>query len=33
MRGFQSVSITVSHFGIGASQDIDSLIVNWPDGK
>jgi len=33
MRGFKSCVDNRLHFGLGASQTIDSLIVNWPDGK
>jgi hypothetical protein len=33
MRGFQSCVDNRLHFGLGASQTIDSLVVNWPDGK
>ena len=33
MRGFKSCVDNRLHFGLGASQDIDSLVVNWPDGK
>jgi hypothetical protein len=33
MRGFKSSVDNRLHFGLGASQDIDSLVVNWPDGK
>jgi len=32
-RGFQSSVDTRLHFGLGAKQNIDSLVVNWPDGK
>jgi hypothetical protein len=32
-RGFQSSVDTKLHFGLGSSQIIDSLVVNWPDGK
>ena len=32
-RGFQSSVDTRLHFGLGSSQNIDSLAVNWPDGK
>ena len=33
MRGFKSSVDNRLHFGLGASQGIDSLVVNWPDGK
>jgi len=33
MRGFKSCVDNRLHFGLGESQDIDSLVVNWPDGK
>ncbi len=33
MRGFKSSVDNRLHFGLGASQGIDSLTVNWPDGK
>ena len=33
MRGFKSCVDNRLHFGLGASQGIDSLVVNWPDGK
>jgi hypothetical protein len=33
MRGFKSCVDNRLHFGLGASQDIDSMVVNWPDGK
>ena len=33
MRGFQSCVDSRLHFGLGSAQVIDSLIVNWPDGK
>jgi len=32
VRGFQSSSEPIVHFGIGQSTTIDSLIVIWPDG-
>ncbi|MBJ6368624.1 VCBS repeat-containing protein [Snuella sedimenti] len=32
-RGFQSAIGNVLHFGIGDIDSIDTLIVNWPDGK
>jgi enediyne biosynthesis protein E4 len=32
-RGFQSSVDIRLHFGLGNSSMIDSLIVNWPDGK
>ena len=33
MRGFESTVDTRLHFGLGEIQMIDSLEVNWPDGK
>ena len=33
MRGFKSCVGTQLHFGLGAVTHIDSLVVNWPDGK
>jgi len=33
MRGFKSCVDNRLHFGLGASQGIDSLVVNWPDGN
>ena len=33
MRGFQSCVDNRLHFGLGASPSIDSMLVNWPDGK
>ena len=33
MRGFKSTVDNRLHFGLGASKGIDSLIVNWSDGK
>ena len=33
MRGFKSCVDNRLHFGLGASQGIDSLVVNWPDSK
>lgn len=32
-RGFQSSVDTRLHFGLGSLQNIDSVVVNWPDGK
>lgn len=32
-RGFQSSVSSVVHFGLGNTNNIDSLIVQWPDGK
>lgn len=32
-RGFESSVDNRLHFGLGASTAIDSLVVNWPDGK
>ncbi len=32
-RGFQSCVDNRLHFGLGESGSIDSIIVNWPDGK
>ncbi|MCB0636223.1 MAG: VCBS repeat-containing protein [Lewinella sp.] len=33
VRGFQSTVSDELHFGLGASELIDSLVVQWPDGK
>ncbi|MEN8228186.1 MAG: VCBS repeat-containing protein [Bacteroidota bacterium] len=33
MRGFKSTVDHRVHFGLGASERIDSLEVNWPDGN
>ena len=33
MRGFESTVDNRLHFGLGPSAIIDSLLVNWPDGK
>ncbi len=32
-RGYQSSSYNKVHFGLGNTQMVDSLIVNWPNGK
>ena len=32
-RGFLSTVESVSHFGVGGSKIIDSVLVEWPDGK
>jgi hypothetical protein len=32
-RGFQSTVDNRLHFGLGTSGVIDSMLVNWPDGK
>lgn len=32
-RGFQSSVDNRLHFGLGESGSIDSILVNWPDGK
>ncbi len=32
MRGFQSRMSDVVHFGLGRSEQVDSLVVLWPDG-
>jgi hypothetical protein len=32
-RGFQSSMDNRLHFGLGASGLIDSMVVNWPDGR
>lgn len=32
-RGFQSSVDSRLHFGLGTSQNVDSVVVNWPDGK
>jgi len=33
MRGFKSSVDNRLHFGLGTTQSIDSMVVNWPDGK
>jgi enediyne biosynthesis protein E4 len=33
MRGFQSCTDPKMHFGLGDIQQVDSLIVRWPDGR
>lgn len=33
MRGFQSTVDNRLHFGLGTAPIIDSMIVDWPDGK
>lgn len=33
MRGFKSCVDNRLHFGLGASDGIDSVVVDWPDGK
>jgi hypothetical protein len=33
VRGFQSCVDPVLHFGIGNTNQLDSLLVKWPDGK
>ncbi|MCX6254818.1 MAG: CRTAC1 family protein, partial [Bacteroidia bacterium] len=33
MRGFQSTVDNRLHFGLGSASSIDSVVVNWPDGK
>jgi hypothetical protein len=33
VRGFLSTSDSRLHLGIGSSSVIDSLLINWPDGK
>ncbi|MGD0756194.1 MAG: VCBS repeat-containing protein, partial [Bacteroidales bacterium] len=33
MRGFQSTVDNRLHFGLGAAPKIDSMVVDWPDGK
>lgn len=33
IRGFKSCVDQRLHFGLGDSQSIDSMVVNWPDGK
>ena len=33
VRGFQSSVSPRQHFGLGASEKIDSLVVRWPDGS
>jgi enediyne biosynthesis protein E4 len=31
-RGYQSTVTTDLHFGLGSRLEVDSIIVNWPDG-
>ncbi len=33
VRGYQSSVESLIHFGLGASQQVESLLVIWPDGK
>ncbi len=33
MRGFQSTVDNRLHFGLGATPTVDSIVVDWPDGK
>jgi hypothetical protein len=33
MRGFESTVDNRLHFGLGAAPIIDSMVVDWPDGK
>jgi len=33
VRGFQSAMYGLLHFGLGANATIDSVLVNWTDGK
>lgn len=33
IRGFKSCVDQRLHFGLGDSQSIDSMVINWPDGK
>jgi hypothetical protein len=33
MRGFQSTVDNRLHFGLGTTTTIDSIVVNWPDGR
>ncbi len=33
VRGFQSTSSAIIHFGLGQSKIIDTIKVRWPDGK
>ncbi|UCG28486.1 MAG: CRTAC1 family protein, partial [Bacteroidales bacterium] len=33
MRGFKSCVDNRLHFGLGTSETIDSMVVNWPDGR
>ena len=32
-RGFQSSVPPIMHFGLGKSEQIDSILVTWPDGQ
>lgn len=32
-RGFQSATATALHFGLDSLQQVDSVLVVWPDGK
>jgi enediyne biosynthesis protein E4 len=33
VRGFQSSVEPLLHFGLGNSENIDSLVIRWPDGQ
>ncbi|RYG05596.1 MAG: RNA-binding protein [Chitinophagaceae bacterium] len=32
-RGYLSTNQNIAHFGLGSVSEIDSLIINWPDGR
>src|SRR4029079_10134317 len=32
-RGFESTMEFMLHFGLGASKNVDSLFVEWPEGR
>ncbi len=33
IRGFQSSSMPTLHFGLGTATTVDSLLIEWPDGR
>jgi enediyne biosynthesis protein E4 len=33
VRGYMSCNEPVSHFGIGTADQVDHLVITWPDGK
>ncbi len=33
VRGFQSTSSAIIHFGLGQSEKVDTIMVRWPDGS
>ncbi|HTE33629.1 MAG TPA: VCBS repeat-containing protein, partial [Chryseolinea sp.] len=32
-RGFQSTVTSYAHFGLGQSENVDSVMIEWPDGQ